>query len=157
MYFFILSVINIMLSYFYYTGDPNPVSVNSTSTLKQSDYISLTTGYDFKENFTHDDIEVMEVIDHLEKTFPNKDLREYFIEYCASLLKGGNFNKTFIVMTNLHINIKSLFNYLPITDFVLIPKRRGRKKKCETVDPNKDIISVKGAILLSIFFIKSRI
>ena len=49
--------------------------------------------------------------------------------------------KTFIVMTNLHINIKSLFNYLPITDFVLIPKRRGRKKKCETVDPNKDIIS----------------
>jgi TATA-box binding protein (TBP) (component of TFIID and TFIIIB) len=49
--------------------------------------------------------------------------------------------KTFIVMTNLHINIKSLFNYLPITDFVLIPKRRGRKKKCEIVDPNKDIIS----------------
>ena len=75
---------------------------------KQSDYISLSTGYDFKENFTIDDIEVMEVIDHLEKTFPNKELREYFIEYCASLLKGGNFNKTFIVMTGSGDNGKSI-------------------------------------------------
>lgn len=75
---------------------------------KQTDYISLTTGYDFKENFTYDDIEVMEAIDHLEKTFPNKELREYFIEYCASLLKGGNFNKTFIVMTGSGDNGKSI-------------------------------------------------
>ena len=75
---------------------------------KQSDYISLTTGYDFKENFTQDDIEVMEVINHLEKTFPNDELREYFIEYCASLLKGGNFNKTFIVMTGSGDNGKSI-------------------------------------------------
>lgn len=75
---------------------------------KQNDYISLSTGYNFKENFTHDDIEVMEAIDHLEKTFPNKELREYFIEYCASLLKGGNFNKTFIVMTGSGDNGKSI-------------------------------------------------
>jgi hypothetical protein len=39
---------------------------------KQTDYISLSTNYDFKENFTYDDIEIMEAIDHLEKTFPNK-------------------------------------------------------------------------------------
>lgn len=84
---------------------------------KQSDYISLSTGYDFKENFTHDDIEIMEAIDHLEKTFPNKELREYFIEYCASLLKGGNFNKTFVVMTGSgdngkSINIDMIYNIL---------------------------------------------
>lgn len=75
---------------------------------KQNDYISLSTGYNFKENFSYDDIEVMEAIDHLEKTFPNKELREYFIEYCASLLKGGNFNKTFIVMTGSGDNGKSI-------------------------------------------------
>ena len=75
---------------------------------KQNDYISLSTCYDFKENFTHDDIEIMEAIDHLEKTFPNKELREYFIEYCASLLKGGNFNKTFVVMTGSGDNGKSI-------------------------------------------------
>ena len=75
---------------------------------KQNDYISLTTLYDFKEDYTYEDLEVMEAIDHLEKTFPNKDLREYFIEYCASLLKGGNFNKTFVVMTGSGDNGKSV-------------------------------------------------
>jgi TATA-box binding protein (TBP) (component of TFIID and TFIIIB) len=49
--------------------------------------------------------------------------------------------KTFIVMTNLILNIDNLFNYLPISDYVLIPKRRGRKKKNEPVNPNKDIAS----------------
>ena len=49
--------------------------------------------------------------------------------------------KTFIVMTNLSINIKLLFFYLPITNYVLVPKRRGRKKKGEVIDPNKDIQS----------------
>jgi len=75
---------------------------------KQNDYISLSTGYDFRDDFSNDDIEVMEAINHLEKTFPNQELREYFIEYCASLLKGGNFNKTFIVMTGSGDNGKSI-------------------------------------------------
>lgn len=47
--------------------------------------------------------------------------------------------KTFIVMTNLILNIENLFNFLPITEYILVPKRRGRKKKNESVDPNKDI------------------
>lgn len=75
---------------------------------KQTDYISLTTGYDFKENFNVTDMEILEATDHLEKTFPDRDLREYFIEYCASLLKGGNFNKTFVVMTGAGDNGKSV-------------------------------------------------
>lgn len=49
--------------------------------------------------------------------------------------------KTFIVMTNMILDIDKLFNYLPITDYILVPKRRGRKKKNEPVDPNKDIPS----------------
>lgn len=49
--------------------------------------------------------------------------------------------KTFIIMTNFKINITELFNFLPITDYIVIPKRRGRKKKCDKVDPNKDIVS----------------
>jgi len=47
--------------------------------------------------------------------------------------------KTFIVMTNIILNIENLFNFLPITEYILVPKRRGRKKKNEPVDPNKDI------------------
>ncbi len=36
--------------------------------------------------------------------------------------------KTFIAMTNLTIDLKKLFEYLPITDYKVVPKKRGRKK-----------------------------
>ena len=49
--------------------------------------------------------------------------------------------KTFIVMTNITLNINKLFNFLPITDYIMVQKRRGRKKKNEIVDPNKNIPS----------------
>lgn len=47
--------------------------------------------------------------------------------------------KTFTATTNLHINIDKVFEILPITDYILIPKKRGRKKKVEIEDPNKDL------------------
>lgn len=49
--------------------------------------------------------------------------------------------KTIIAVTNWNININLLFKTLPITNFTLIPKKRGRKKKEEREDPNKDIPS----------------
>lgn len=49
--------------------------------------------------------------------------------------------KTFIVHTNLEINIEDIFNkkILPITSYVVIQKKRGRKKKLQEENPNKDI------------------
>ncbi len=47
--------------------------------------------------------------------------------------------KTFTATTNLNIEIKELFVKLPITPYTVIAKKRGRKKKVETIDPNKDI------------------
>lgn len=47
--------------------------------------------------------------------------------------------KTFIVMSNVCLNIKNLYDFLPITEYVVIPKRRGRKKKNIPLDPNKNI------------------
>jgi TATA-box binding protein (TBP) (component of TFIID and TFIIIB) len=47
--------------------------------------------------------------------------------------------KTFIVMTNITVDIKKLFDFLPITEYTVVPKRRGRKKKNTIVDPNKNI------------------
>ena len=49
--------------------------------------------------------------------------------------------KTFIVVTNITLDIDKLFDFLPITDYILVPKRRGRKKKNEPADPNKDLQS----------------
>ena len=37
--------------------------------------------------------------------------------------------KTFIIKTNIIIDIKKLFDFLPITHYTIIPKKRGRKKK----------------------------
>ena len=47
--------------------------------------------------------------------------------------------KTFIVMTNAHFNIKKLFDFLPVTKYIIVPKKRGRKKKNIPVDYNKNI------------------
>jgi hypothetical protein len=37
--------------------------------------------------------------------------------------------KTFIIYTNMVLNLKKLFEYLPITEYTVVPKKRGRKKK----------------------------
>lgn len=47
--------------------------------------------------------------------------------------------KTYTATTNLIIEIDKLFNMLPITSYTVIPKKRGRKKKCGHTDPNKDV------------------
>jgi hypothetical protein len=47
--------------------------------------------------------------------------------------------KTYTATTNLTIDIKRLFASLPTTPYVVIPKKRGRKKKGLQPNPNKDI------------------
>ena len=48
--------------------------------------------------------------------------------------------KTFIVITNLNLDLSKIKPpEIPITDYVIVPKRRGRKRKTEEVDPNKGI------------------
>ena len=47
--------------------------------------------------------------------------------------------KTFISMTNLTLDLKKIYEYLPITEYIVVPKKRGRKKKVEVVEQNKDI------------------
>jgi TATA-box binding protein (TBP) (component of TFIID and TFIIIB) len=57
--------------------------------------------------------------------------------------------KTFIVYTNLIIDIEKIFDddVLPITEYKILQKKRGRKKKQIEEDPNKNIPS--GAIILA--------
>lgn len=75
---------------------------------RPKDYLSLTTGYDFKNDYTHDNIDVVEVDDLMNKTFPDPILKRYFLEYAANLLKGGNNIKTFLVMSGGGDNAKSV-------------------------------------------------
>lgn len=48
--------------------------------------------------------------------------------------------KTFIITTNIGLDIKEMFENLPVTDYVTVPKRRGRKKKVQSVDPNRNLL-----------------
>ena len=74
---------------------------------KPADLISLTTDYDFKE-FTENDIDVLEVHEFLNKIFPDFELKDFFLTYCAELLRGGNFRKTVLVNTGVGDNGKSV-------------------------------------------------
>jgi len=47
--------------------------------------------------------------------------------------------KTFTATTNLNIQIDKLYQKLPITPYIVTPKKRGRKKKCDHIDHNKYI------------------
>ena len=49
--------------------------------------------------------------------------------------------KTFIVKTNLVIDLKKLFDFIPVTDYVMLPKKRGRKKKVNFEESNKDVVN----------------
>lgn len=74
---------------------------------KPDDYISKSVGYNYEE-YTDDHPRVMEVKDFFIKVFPDIQLRRFFLEYAAQLLKGGNFNKMFLNMVGYGDNAKSV-------------------------------------------------
>lgn len=91
-------------------GFNNGVFDISTMTFRDGrpeDYISKTTGYDYEE-FTDDHPRVIEVKDFFIKVFPDPQLRRFFLEYAAQVLKGGNFNKVFLNMVGFGDNAKSV-------------------------------------------------
>lgn len=65
----------------------------------------------------------------------NKECHLVFPEFDDILVS----TKTFISMTNLTLDLRKLFDFLPVTEYIVVPKRRGRKKKSENVDPNVGI------------------
>ena len=46
---------------------------------------------------------------------------------------------TIIAVSNLTFDLNLLYNYLPITEYIVVPRKRGRKKKVEVINPNKNI------------------
>lgn len=54
--------------------------------------------------------------------------------------------KTFIASSNIDLEIQSIFEFLPLTDFVVVQKKRGRKKKNQEENPNKHLST--GSIIM---------
>jgi len=48
--------------------------------------------------------------------------------------------KTIIALSNYIFHLDKIFKYLPLADYILIPKKRGRKKRGIMEDPNRFLI-----------------
>ena len=55
--------------------------------------------------------------------------------------------KTVIAVTNLSIDLDRFFTYVPITDYIPTPKRRGRKKRINVQPPVPTL--PKGSVVLA--------
>ena len=78
-----------------------------------SDYVTKTCGYEFPVHIKSDtDEEVMLVKNHFGQVFPNKSVREFVLEFCGSLLAGGNPDKVVLIFNGGGHNGKSVTNNL---------------------------------------------
>jgi P4 family phage/plasmid primase-like protien len=90
------------------------------------DYITLSTGYDYKE-FSPTDKKILEVCRFFDKLMPEEDMRTYVLSLISSYLDGFNRDQKFIIWTGFGSNGKSTaielismmlgeyFDELPIT------------------------------------------
>lgn len=74
---------------------------------RPEDYISMSCNYEFTE-YRQTDEEIVEVQRFFKTIFPDKELRNYFLEWCSMLLVGGNEAKTFLVAQGEGDNGKSV-------------------------------------------------
>ena len=60
---------------------------------RPSDYISMKMSVDYDQTIKNTDSEVSEVYDFLEKIFPDKSIRQYFLDVSSDIFVGGNPSK----------------------------------------------------------------
>jgi len=75
---------------------------------RPEDFLTMSTGYEFTE--VDDNSPGMRAVDdYLLRVFPDPEIREYFLDYVALLLKGGNIQKKVVVFSSpLGNNSKSI-------------------------------------------------
>jgi len=73
-----------------------------------NDFLSLKMNIRYRTDIDHTSPEVRDVIDFFEKIFPDRDVREYFLNTSCDVFIGGNFNKIVQVWTGDGDNGKSI-------------------------------------------------
>ncbi len=74
---------------------------------RPDDRMTFSTGIDYKP-FREGDEEVADLDEYLMKVYVNPNLREYFLNFMASCLQGGNVNKRFLIATGPSDGAKSM-------------------------------------------------
>ena len=80
-----------------------------------SDYISRSCGFAW-EDYTNreDDPNIIEIINFFNKIMPDKDNREFLYDYLGQIIRGGNLDQKFAILTGRGANGKSSFQQLLI-------------------------------------------
>ncbi len=76
------------------------------------DYISMQLGVEYDNTFTMTHKDVISVYDFLEKVFPDKSVRNYFLDTTSDVFVGGNSRKLFHVWSGEGDNAKSVTQLL---------------------------------------------
>lgn len=79
---------------------------------RPSDYISSKLPIHYKDSYSMDHPAVQEVLDFFVKMFPDKSVREYFLELSSEVFLGGNHRKIFQIWTGDGDNGKSVMQLL---------------------------------------------
>nr|QBK89928.1 MAG: D5-like helicase-primase [Pithovirus LCPAC101] len=79
---------------------------------KPQDYITMSSGVKYHPEYTWDTPVVKEYMLWMEQTFTDKDLREYFLKWCASLMHSGNNDKILPCWSGEGNNSKSMMKLL---------------------------------------------
>lgn len=74
---------------------------------RPEDFISTTSPVDYVE-YSEDDEEVQNCFDFLEKVFPDKHVRQYFLDVSSDIFMGGNHQKHVYFWTGEGDNAKSI-------------------------------------------------
>lgn len=83
------------------------LSLNIFRPGRPEDFISKCSPIDYME-FSEDDEKVHFVYDYLEKVFPDKSLRQYFMDVASDVFLGGNHQKIVVFWTGDGDNAKSV-------------------------------------------------
>ena len=75
------------------------------------------------------------LIPNSSKTTSDKSINDIIPEFSKIKIS----TETIIAVSNLVFDLNNLYNYLPIVEYVVVKRKRGRKKKVEIIDPNKDV------------------
>lgn len=79
---------------------------------RPSDYLSLKLNIDYRDDLTIDHPEIKSVEDFFVKVFPNKNIRDYFMNISCEVFVGGNGAKIFQIWTGEGDNAKSVTEIL---------------------------------------------
>lgn len=100
---------------------------------RPDDYITFTTGYDYKK-YKIDDDKIKLINNFFDSIFPTSDEKKYLLYYLSSILEGGNKDQLALIWTGSGANGKGtltklmaavLGDYYSTTDSTLITKQRG--------------------------------